>query len=467
KRLYELIRKRTIASQMASAEIEKTKATIDISTNDKFQFIASGEVIKFDGFLKVYMEGRDDETEDGDQEGMLPVLKVGEKPTAKSLVATEKFKNHPPRYTEASLVKKMEELGIGRPSTYAPTISTVLKRGYIVKEDREGTVRRYKELVLMSGKISDEIKSQNTGAEKQKLFPTDTGMVVTDFLVANFENIMDYNFTANVEEEFDEIAEGKMNWSKMIGAFYGPFHETVAKTIKDADRQSGERELGIDPNSGKRVIARIGRFGAMVQIGQTTETEKPKFASLPMGKNIETITLEEALAAFAGPASLGEYQGEKVTTGSGRFGPYIKWKTMFVSIPKPAKDSDGTNDLSLSTITLEQAIPLIEKKIETEKNKNIQAFDYEKDKIYVLNGMYGPYIKYGKTNFRIPKGGKDATDLTLEDCVAIISAGKFGNKGGAPTTAGKKEEKEEKKPAKKAAAKKPAAKKTVAKKAKK
>ena len=281
---------------------------------------------------------------------------------------------------------------------------------------------------MKDGTITNETKQQNTGAEKQKLFPTDTGMVVTDFLVANFENIMDYNFTANVEEEFDEIAEGKMNWSKMIGAFYGPFHETVAKTIKDADRQSGERELGIDPNSGKRVIARIGRFGAMVQIGQTTETEKPKFASLPMGKNIETITLEEALAAFAGPASLGEYQGEKVTTGSGRFGPYIKWKTMFVSIPKPAKDSDGTNDLSLSTITLEQAIPLIEKKIETEKNKNIQAFDYEKDKIYVLNGMYGPYIKYGKTNFRIPKGGKDATDLTLEDCVAIISAGKFGNK---------------------------------------
>ena len=429
KRLYELIRKRTIASQMASAEIEKTKATIDISTNDKFQFIASGEVIKFDGFLKVYMEWRDDENEDGDQEGMLPVLKVGEKPTAKSLVATEKFKNHPPRYTEASLVKKMEELGIGRPSTYAPTISTVLKRWYIVKEDREWTVRKYIELMLKDGTITNETKQQNTGAEKQKLFPTDTGMVVTDFLVANFENIMDYNFTANVEEEFDEIAEGKMNWSKMIGAFYGPFHETVAKTIKDADRQSGERELGIDPNSGKRVIARIGRFGAMVQIGQTTETEKPKFASLPMGKNIETITLEEALAAFAGPASLGEYQGEKVTTGSGRFGPYIKWKTMFVSIPKPAKDSDGTNDLSLSTITLEQAIPLIEKKIETEKNKNIQAFDYEKDKIYVLNGMYGPYIKYGKTNFRIPKGGKDATDLTLEDCVAIISAGKFGNKG--------------------------------------
>lgn len=470
KRLYELIRKRTIASQMASAEIEKTKATIDISTNTKFQFIASGEVIKFDGFLKVYMEWRDDE-DDGDQEGMLPVLKVWEKPTAKTLVATEKFKNHPPRYTEASLVKKMEELGIGRPSTYAPTISTVLKRWYIVKEDREWTVRKYIELMLKDGTITNETKQQNTGAEKQKLFPTDTGMVVTDFLMAHFGDIMDYNFTANVEEEFDEIAEGKMNWSKMIGAFYGPFHETVAKTIKDADRQSGERELGIDPNSGKRVIARIGRFGAMVQIGQTTETEKPKFASLPMGKNIETITLEEALAAFAGPASLGEYQGEKVTTGSGRFGPYIKWKTMFVSIPKPAKDSDGTNDLSLSTITLEQAIPLIEKKIETEKNKNIQAFDWEGDKIYVLNGMYGPYIKYGKTNYRIPKWGKDATDLTLEDCVAIIGAWKFWNKWWASVSSWAKEKdiskKPDKKTTKKAAAKKPAAKKTVAKKAKK
>ena len=448
KRLYELIRKRTIASQMAHAEVEKTKATIDISTNSKFKFIASGEVIKFDGFLKVYLESSD-EDDDTEKEGMLPVLKVGEQLDAKSVVATERFKNHPPRYTEASLVKKMEELGIGRPSTYAPTISTIQKRWYVVKEDRIGEVRKYMELVLMNGKIAEEVKEQNTGAEKQKLFPTDTGMVVTDFLINNFEDIMNYNFTANVEEEFDEIAIGKLNWTKMIAEFYGPFHEGVAKTIKHAERESGERALGKDPNTGKPVIARIGRFGAMIQIGITTETEKPRFASMPMGKNIENITLEEALKAFEWPASLGDYQGEKVTTGSGRFGPYLKWKTMYISIPKGA-------EFTIQDITLEQAIPLIEKKIETEKNKNIQTFDWEGDKIYVLNGMYGPYIKYGKNNYKIPKGWKDATDLKLEDCVEIIKAGKYGNKGWAKAEkeGAKPDKKDSKKVAKKATVKK-------------
>jgi DNA topoisomerase-1 len=280
-------------------------------------------------------------------------------------------------------------------------------------------------------------------------------MVVTDFLVEYFQNIMDYNFTANVEEEFDEIAVGKLVRHTMIKDFYTPFHEEVAKTLETSERQSGERALGKDPNTGKPVIVRIGRFGPMVQIGTTDEAtgEKPRFASMPLGKNLETISLEEALQAFEVPASLGEFQGEPVNVGAGRFGPYVKWKSMYVSIPK-------NSELSIKTISIEQAIELIEKKVETEKNKNIQSFDYEKDKIYVLNGMYGPYIKWGKTNYKIPKGGKDATDLTLEDCVAIIGAGKFGNKGGS-----EKVEKEEKKPAKKAAPKKAAVKKTPAKKA--
>ena len=463
-RLYELIRKRTLASQMAQAEVEKTKAIINISTIPTLNYIASGEVIKFDGFLKVYFESNDDE-DDGEKEGMLPVLKEWETLDAKSILATQKFKNHPPRYTEASLVKKMEELGIGRPSTYAPTISTVQKRGYVVKEDREGEVRKYVELSLMRGEISEEIKSQNTGAEKQKLFPTDIGMVVTDFLVEYFQNIMDYNFTANVEEEFDEIAVGKLVRHTMIKDFYTPFHEEVAKTLETSERQSGERALGKDPNTGKPVIVRIGRFGPMVQIGVTDEAtgEKPRFASMPLGKNLETITLEEALQAFEVPASLGEFQGEPVNVGAGRFGPYVKWKTMYVSIPK-------ASELSIKTITIEQAIELIEKKIETEKNKNIQAFDYPgattgagaQDKIYVLNGMYGPYIKYGKTNYKIPKGGKDATDLTLEDCVAIIGAGKFWNKSEAWSL--KPEAKEGKKVAKKAPAKNTAEKKASPKK---
>ena len=477
-RLYELIRKRTLASQMAQAEVEKTKAIINISTIPTLNYIASGEVIKFDGFLKVYFESNDDE-DDGEKEGMLPVLKEGEILDAKTILATQKFKNHPPRYTEASLVKKMEELGIGRPSTYAPTISTVQKRGYVVKEDRDGEVRKYIELSLSSFskegvpfrvedlKIKEETKTQNTGAEKQKLFPTDIGMVVTDFLVEYFQNIMDYNFTANVEEEFDEIAVGKLVRHTMIKDFYTPFHEEVAKTLETSERQSGERALGKDPNTGKPVIVRIGRFGPMVQIGTTDEAtgEKPKFASMPLGKNLETITLEEALQAFEVPASLGEFQGEPVNVGAGRFGPYVKWKSMYVSIPK-------NSELSIKTITIEQAIELIEKKVETEKNKNIQSFDYPgastgaggQDKIYVLNGMYGPYIKYGKTNYKIPKWGKDATDLTLEDCVAIIGAGKFGNKtGGAEEKKAEKAWKEDK-PAKKVAAKKAAAKKPATKK---
>jgi DNA topoisomerase-1 len=317
KRLYDLIRKRTVASQMAPAEIEKTKARIDIS-NAKVQFIATGEVIKFDGFLKLYMESNDDDDEQN-QEGMLPILKVGEILDMQSILAAQRFKNHPPRYTEASLVKKLEELGIGRPSTYAPTISTIQKRGYVVKEDRPGEARNYVELTLKDRTISVAKKTQNTGAEKQKLFPTDIGMIVTDFLVQHFEDILDYNFTANVEEDFDVVAEGKLQWQKMLAGFYGPFHEQVVKTTGEAERQSGERELGIDPISGKKVITRIGRFGPMVQIGHQDDEEKPRFASVPSGKSISTITLEEALELFALPRAVGTYEGQPMTSAIGRF----------------------------------------------------------------------------------------------------------------------------------------------------
>lgn len=447
KKLYNLIWKRTIASQMTPASIEKTKATIDISWH-KLKFIASGEVIKFDGFLKVYFESSDEE-EDEDQ-GMLPALKEGEELTMKAITATQKFKNHPPRYTEASLVKKMEELGIGRPSTYAPTISTIQKRGYVVKEDREGTVRDFVEMILKSGKISTATKKQNTWAEKQKLFPTDIGMLVTDFLTAHFKDIMDYNFTAKVEGEFDDIAEGKTKWSDMLKKFYGPFHKEVAATA-DAERQSGERALGIDPNSGKPVIVRIGRFGPMVQIGKNEGEIKATFASVPPGKSIETITLAEALAAFEWPRVVGEYKGEKVTASTGKFGPYVKYGTTYVSIRKPKPDEQNIDH---TNITIEQAIPLIDAKLEIDKNKHINTFDYKGKKIEVLNWLYGPYIKYGGYNYRIPKWGKDATDLTMDDCAQIVDK-KYGTWTTTPA------------PAKKTAVKKTPTKKAPTKKTKK
>lgn len=462
KRLYELIWKRSIASQMAPAEVEKTKATINISTNNKFNFIASGEVIKFDGFLKVYFESKDEE-EDEEQEGMLPKLTEGEILTMQQILAGERFKNHPPRYTEASLVKKLEELGIGRPSTYAPTISTVQKRWYVIKEDRNGSERSYQEMILRLWVIKSETKKQNTGAEKQKLFPTDIGMVVNDFLVANFKDILDYNFTASVEEEFDEVAEGKIKWPEMMKKFYGPFHKEVAKTIEFAEKQTGEKALGIDPNTGKTVVARIGRFGPMVQVGTAQDTDKPKFASLRPGQNIESLTLEEALALFALPRIIGQYEGEWVTAAVGKFWPYLKYKTLFVSLPKI---------LDPYTVTMEEATPLIEKKIETEKNKYINNFDHEWKKIEVLNGLYGAYLKFDGNNYKIPKWGKDASDLTKEECIAIIASGpkpKFGSKK-APAASGKPAKAEAKKPAKKStkadktAAKKPATKKVAVKK---
>ena len=442
KRLYELIRKRTVASQMSPAEIEKTKAKIDIS-NAKVQFIATGEVIKFDGFLKLYMESNDDDDEQN-QEGMLPILKVGEILDMQSILAAQRFKNHPPRYTEASLVKKLEELGIGRPSTYAPTISTIQKRGYVVKEDRPGDIRNYVELTLKNKVITIDKKTQTTGAEKQKMFPTDIGMIVTDFLVQHFADILDYNFTANVEEDFDVVAEGKLQWQKMLAGFYGPFHEQVVKTTWEAERQSGERELGIDPVSGKKVITRIGRFGPMVQIGHQDDEEKPRFASVPGQKSISTITLEEALELFALPRAVGTYDGQPMTSAIGRFGPYIKWWTAFVSLPRDA-------GYDVFSITEEQASELVAAKLEQIKNRNISAFDYNGKMIEVLKWQYGPYIKFNGSNFKIPKTVKDATDLTLEDCVAIIGPKALG----AETP---------EKPKKKAAAKKPAAKKTTKKK---
>ncbi len=411
KKLYELIWKRTLASQMSPAEVEKTKAIIDISKN-KLKFIATGEVIKFDGFLKVYMEWRDDE-EEQNQEGMLPILKIWEKLDMQSIIAGQRFKNHPPRYTEASLVKKLEDLWIGRPSTYAPTISTIQKRWYVVKEDRPGEQRSFVELTLKNGEITTETKKQTTGAEKQKLFPTDIGMVVTDFLIAHFSDIMDYNFTASVEEDFDKIAENQLKRQDMMLSFYSSFHPSVVETLGTAEKQSWERTLWIDPVSGRKVIARIWRFGPMVQVGHQDDPEKPKFASLPAGKNIETVTLEDALKMFALPRTVGTYDEKEISAAIGKFWPYIKRWSLFVSLPRDA-------EYSPFTITTEQAEKLIQAKLEQVQNRNINVFEYQGKQIEVLKGQYGPYIKFDKNNFKIPKSGKDATDLTLEDCITII-----------------------------------------------
>ena len=325
-RLYELIWKRTMASQMADAELEKTIAKISISTN-KDELTATGEVLKFDGFLKVYREDKDDDdlSEDETQEGMLPPLTVGQNLPLKEMKATERFSRPLPRYTEASLVKKLEELGIGRPSTYAPTISTVLKRGYVEKRDKEGVRREFRILKLKKDTVSTEVEQENTGAEKSKLFPSDLGLVVTDFLKQYFDDIMDYGFTARIEEEFDEVAEGKMKWNEMIKDFYNPFKKDVEKTIETAERIKGERELGVDPESGKPVVARMGRYGPMVQIGHADDEEKPRFAKVPTGQSIETITYEEAMNLFTLQGTLGQYEEKDISVNVGRFGPYVKW----------------------------------------------------------------------------------------------------------------------------------------------
>ena len=389
-RLYELIWKRTMASQMADAELEKTIAKISISTN-KEELTASGEVLKFDGFLKVYREDKDDDVnEDDAQEGMLPPLAVNQNLPLKELKATERFSRPSPRYTEASLVKKLEELGIGRPSTYAPTISTVLKRGYVEKRDKEGVQRKYRVLTLRKDVISKEDEFENTGAEKAKLFPSDLGLVVTDFLKQYFDDIMDYGFTARIEEEFDEVAEGKMKWNEMLKDFYNPFKKDVEKTIETAERASGERELGTDPESGKPVVARMGRYGPMVQIGHADDEEKPRFAKVPTGKSIETITYEEAMDLFKIQGVMGQFEEKDISVGIGRFGPYVKWGDDFISIPR------GTETAS---VDLNKAIHLIQEK----KRADAPISLYEGKPVTKGTGRFGPFIKWDGMFINVPK----------------------------------------------------------------
>ncbi|HEY0654550.1 MAG TPA: type I DNA topoisomerase [Chryseosolibacter sp.] len=460
-RLYELIWKRAIASQMADAELEKTTATIGISTNPR-KLIATGEVVKFEGFLKVYIESGDDEDEEENSK-TLPPLNIGQVLTLDELVAKQVFSRHPPRYTEASLVKKLEEMGIGRPSTYAPTITTIQKRGYVVKEIREGVERKYTVLTLKQNEVTRTTDSEITGAEKNKLFPTNTAMVVNDFLVEHFPDITDYSFTSEIEQEFDEIANGKLQWKKMIANFYKPFHKKVAVTEKVERSSVGKtKELGVDPKTGKNVYAKLGKFGAYVQIGENPDDnggEKPKFASLRPGQFIENIKLEDAMELFKMPRDLGLFEDKPVVVNIGRFGPYVLHDKKYTSIPK---------DQDPYTITPEAAIALIENKRVADANKLIKAFDQDPD-IQVLNGRFGPYIKAGKKNVKIPKG-KVPAELTYEECVTLAAAapekrGRWGRpapkaaaEAPAKTTAPKKTV------AKKVAVKKVAAKKTAAKK---
>ncbi|HMH35239.1 MAG TPA: DNA topoisomerase, partial [Puia sp.] len=412
RRLYELIWKRTIACQMADAELEKTTAKIRISSNNE-ELTATGEVMKFDGFLKAYREDRDDDDmmEDEQQEGMLPPLVAGQQLPLKEMKATEKFTRPLPRYTEASLVKKLEELGIGRPSTYAPTISTIQKRGYVEKRDKEGIKRDFRILLLKDDVVSKLSDQETTGAEKSKLFPTDLGLVVTDFLKQYFDDIMDYNFTARIEEEFDEVAAGKLKWSSMIDEFYIPFKKDVENTIENAERISGERDLGIDPVSGKKVIARMGRYGPMVQIGDTSNTEdKARFAKLKNTQSIETINFDEAMELFKLPRILGQFEGSDASVNIGRFGPYIAHDKKFYSLGK---------EFDPYTISLEEAMPIIVEKREAKEQRTIKVF--EKEKIQLLRGPCGPYIKQGLRNYKIPKEKQEtAVDLSLEEVKAII-----------------------------------------------
>jgi DNA topoisomerase-1 len=509
RRLYELIWRRTIASQMSDAAFEKTVAKINISTN-KEQLSASGEVLKFDGFLKVYLEGKDDE-DDEDTEGILPPLTAKQQLDFAEMTATEKFSRPGARYTEASLVKKMEELGIGRPSTYAPTISTIIKRNYVEKKDKEGVKRLSNLLILRKNdRIEKEIVSENTGAEKSKLFPTDLGMVVTDFLKQHFEKVMDYGFTAKIEQEFDEIAAGKTKWKSMIASFYTPFHENIEHTLENANRSVGERELGIDEATGKKVIARMGRYGPMVQIGHQDEEEKPRFAKLSANQSIETITMQEAMELFSLPRVLGTYNDQELAVNVGRFGPYIKLGEQFISIPKGedlhTMDLDraivllGEKELAEAPIAHYKELPvtkgkgrfgpfikwdgifinipraydfdnlsdsdineLIEKKLEKEANRYIQTWPAEK--ISIENGRWGPFIKFNKKMLKLGKkadGTKyEAADLATVELDAVKAMielqvpGAFSKKAKAPA----------KKSATKAATKKAAPKKAAKKKA--
>ncbi|MBB1286996.1 type I DNA topoisomerase [Flavisolibacter sp. BT320] len=508
RRLYELIWKRTMASQMADAELEKTIAKIGISTNNA-ELSAEGEVLKFEGFLKVYREDVDDEDQDGDtpagadQGSMLPPLRAGQVLDFKEMKAIERYTRPLPRYTEASLVKKLEELGIGRPSTYAPTISTILKRGYVEKRDKEGVQRIYNVFRLANDSITKKTETENTGAEKGKLFPTDLGLVVTDFLKQHFDDIMDYSFTARIEDEFDEVAQGKMRWSKMIDDFYNPFKKDVDETIETAQRISGEREVGTDPQTGKPVIARMGRYGPMVQIGRTDDEEKPRFAKLKASQSIETISLDEALTLFQLPKTLGQFEGQEVSIGVGRFGPYVKWGDSFISIPRGEEPLEIELDRAIEIINQKQVadapiaqfqgqpvtkgkgrfgpfikwgdlyinVPraynfdnlsqqdvneLIEKKLDKEANRYIQQWPVEK--ISIENGRWGAFIRFGKKMLKLGRkeGGEKYTPeevsaLSLEEVKKMITAqvpDAFTKKAAA-----------KKAPAKKAAAKKTATKK--------
>lgn len=509
KRLYDLIYKRAIASQMSKAQIERTVAQIGISTLPD-TLTATGEVLKFDGFLKVYLESTDDETENENSK-MLPPLKVGEQLTLINMDAAEKFTRPAPRYTEASLVKKLEELGIGRPSTYAPTISTIQKRGYVVKEDRDGKDRNFVTLTLEKGSIKREVKSEKYGSEKAKLFPSDIGMIVTDFLSKHFDKIMDYNFTANVEKEFDEIARGQIQWNKMIADFYKPFHSDVEKTTETAERQSGERTLGVDPTTGKNVYAKVGKFGPYVQLGEGTEDEKPQYGKLLQSQRIDSISLDEALELFKLPRTIGEYQGKEVSVNVGRFGPYLKWGDEFISLPKgeelmevdlakatmvieakqtadapvgtyqnkPITKGKGRfgpfikwNELFINiprnynfdTLTQQQMDELIEKKMDKEANRFIQQWADEK--IAIENGRWGPFIRFGKKMIKIARKkdgekytAEDLASVTLDEVKKLIEVEEpdaFTKK-----TAAKKAAAPKKVAAKKTAAKKTAAKKTA------
>ncbi|MEQ8581073.1 MAG: type I DNA topoisomerase [Marinoscillum sp.] len=423
-RLYELIWKRAIASQMADAQLEKTTATISISTTDEV-LVARGEVIKFEGFLKVYLESTDDD-EDEEQKSMLPPLSIGQKLDLQQMLGKEGFTRPPARYTEASLVKQLEEKGIGRPSTYAPTISTIQKREYVIKESRDGKERQYVELVLTKGQINKTTKTEMTGAEKNKLFPTNIAMIVNDFLVEHFENVVDYSFTADVEKEFDDIANGTKAWEQMIQSFYGKFHTKVENTdsLERADI-SAARELGTDPKTGKNIYARMGKYGAYVQLGESPEKEddeKPQYASLKKGQFLENVTIEEALELFKLPRNLGEFEDKVMTAAIGRFGPYIRHDGKFVSLPK---------EMDPLTVTEEEAIELILAKREADANKFIKTFD-EDPEVQVLNGRYGAYIKFGKKNVKIPKD-KVPEELTYAECkeLADKTPEKKGRGGGA------------------------------------
>ena len=432
KRLYELIRKRTIASQMADAELERTTISVGISGVTE-RFVAVGEVVRFDGFLQVYKESSDEEVEKDQENGLLPPVKLHEKLSLKEIVATERFTQRPPRYTEASLVRRLEELGIGRPSTYAPTIQTIQNREYVIKGDKEGVERSYSVISLVKGKVKEVEKTEVVGADRNKLMPTDIGSVVNDFLMEYFPEVLDYNFTASVEKEFDLVAEGELDWTKAIDKFYQMFHPIVeAASAVKTEHKVGERKLGIDPKSGNPVFVKIGRYGPIVQIGvahtEDKEAPKPQFASLMKGQSIDTITLEEALKLFDLPRTIGEYEGKVMVAAVGRFGPFVRHDGKFISIPK---------DLNPLTITSEEAIALIEGKRKKDEQRFIKKFEEELD-LEILNGRFGPYISYQGANYRLPKSISKPEELTLEECKKIIAEAGEKSTGTKRTTRKKK-----------------------------